>query len=199
MKDSDKAVSWPPLGMSVAECAEVLRVDRKAVLTAIAERGLPAVKIGRGFRIDYEALRAWLVQGEGNGHIGNTYHLCFAFINDKAKNTLEFYDKGDVGGALEVSVDPRDSLCMLTFWDEDGNRRQAKFEEVEPSDLSPEELGREAARLGYYVEPECEPYVGMYILGRLDSIWGEFFATHESRRAKNAGGSAAHGDKAEAD
>ena len=66
MNDSDKASapSWPPLGLTVAEAAEVLRCDRKAVLTAISEKGLPAVKIGRGFRIDYDALKAWVARGQ---------------------------------------------------------------------------------------------------------------------------------------
>lgn len=66
MKDSDKAAptSWPPLGLTVSEVAEVLRCDRKAVLTAIAEKGLPAVKIGRGWRVDYGALREWIARGQ---------------------------------------------------------------------------------------------------------------------------------------
>lgn len=66
MKDSDKAPAptWPPLGLTVAEAAEVLRCDRKAILTAISEKGLPAVKVGRGFRIDYDALKAWVARGQ---------------------------------------------------------------------------------------------------------------------------------------
>lgn len=66
MNDSDKAAptSWPPLGLTVAEAAEVLRCDRKAVLTAISDKGLPAVRMGRGFRIDYDALKAWIARGQ---------------------------------------------------------------------------------------------------------------------------------------
>ena len=69
MKDGDKASPspWPPLGLTVTEVAEVLRCDRKAVLTAIASRGLPAVKIGRGFRVDYDALKAWISRGQQDG------------------------------------------------------------------------------------------------------------------------------------
>lgn len=55
---------WGIIGMTVDEAAEALRVERRAVLAAIAERGLPAVKIGRGWRIDPDALKAWIAKGQ---------------------------------------------------------------------------------------------------------------------------------------
>lgn len=56
-------LEWEPLGMTVEETATVLRVDRKAVLNAIRKDGLPARKIGKGYRISHAALQAWLASG----------------------------------------------------------------------------------------------------------------------------------------
>ncbi len=70
MAEPDKAPRWGVIGMTVDEAAEALRVERRAVLAAIADRGLPAVKIGRGWRIDPDALRAWVAKGQQNGDEG---------------------------------------------------------------------------------------------------------------------------------
>lgn len=56
-------IEWEPIGMTVEETAKVLRVDRKAVLNAIQKSGLPARKIGKGYRISHAALQAWLASG----------------------------------------------------------------------------------------------------------------------------------------
>ncbi len=70
MAEQEKAQKWGLIGMTVDEAAEALRTDRRSVLTAIAERGLPAVKIGRGWRISPRALDEWLA-GEGWKTAGN--------------------------------------------------------------------------------------------------------------------------------
>lgn len=58
------APDWGIIGMTVEEAADALRVERRAVLAAIADKGLPAVKIGRGWRIDPDALKAWIAKGQ---------------------------------------------------------------------------------------------------------------------------------------
>lgn len=55
---------WPLLGMTVDETAAALRVDRKTVLKAIQESGLPARKVGVGWRIDHDAVKRWLASGK---------------------------------------------------------------------------------------------------------------------------------------
>ena len=54
---------WPSLGMTVEEAAEALRVDKKAIFKALQEGGLPARKVGRGYRISPAAVDAWLARG----------------------------------------------------------------------------------------------------------------------------------------
>ena len=56
-------IDWPPVGMTVDEASDVLRVDRKTILKAIREGGLPARKVGVGWRIDHDAVKAWLASG----------------------------------------------------------------------------------------------------------------------------------------
>ena len=63
MKLVEKA-DWPLVGMTVDETAAALRVDRKAVLKAIQEGGLPARKVGVGWRIDHDAVKQWLASGK---------------------------------------------------------------------------------------------------------------------------------------
>ena len=55
---------WPLVGMTVDETAAALRVDRKTVLKAIQEGGLPARKVGVGWRIDHDAVKQWLASGK---------------------------------------------------------------------------------------------------------------------------------------
>ena len=57
-------VEWGTLGMTLEECAKALRVDRKTVFAAIKEGGLPARKVGVGWRIDPDAVKAWLASGK---------------------------------------------------------------------------------------------------------------------------------------
>ena len=55
--------TWPLIGMTIEEAAEALRVDPKTVRTAIREGSLPARKVGVGWRIDPDAVKAWLASG----------------------------------------------------------------------------------------------------------------------------------------
>lgn len=55
-------INWPPIGMTVEECADALRIDRKTIFQAL-QAGLPARKVGRSWRIDPDAVRAWLATG----------------------------------------------------------------------------------------------------------------------------------------
>ena len=49
---------WPLIGMTLDEAAEALRVDRRTVQKAILDGGLPARKVGVGWRIDPEAVKS---------------------------------------------------------------------------------------------------------------------------------------------
>lgn len=56
-------IDWPAIGMTLDETAAALRVDRRTVHKAIMEQGLPARKVGVGWRIDPDAVKAWLASG----------------------------------------------------------------------------------------------------------------------------------------
>ena len=56
-------LQWDFLGMTIEETAEALRTDVNTVRILIRERGLPARKVGRGWRIDPDAVKAWLASG----------------------------------------------------------------------------------------------------------------------------------------
>ena len=71
MKESTTATT-PIIGLTVEEVAKALRTDDKTVRKLIKEQGLPARIVGRGYRIEEGALRAWLAsgshgQGAGDG------------------------------------------------------------------------------------------------------------------------------------
>ena len=56
---------WPPLiGLTVDEAAAALRCDTKTVRTLIQEGSIHARMVGRGYRIDPEALRQWIASGQ---------------------------------------------------------------------------------------------------------------------------------------
>lgn len=56
--------AWPPLiGMTVDETAAALRTDDKTVRKLIQAGSIPARIVGRGYRIDPDALRAWIASG----------------------------------------------------------------------------------------------------------------------------------------
>lgn len=53
-------IDWPHVGMTLEETAAALRVDKKTIFKAIQEQGLPARKVGVGWRISPTALENWL-------------------------------------------------------------------------------------------------------------------------------------------
>ena len=55
--------NWPIIGMTLEEAADALRVDRKTIFKAIQDGGLPARKVGVGWRIDPDAVRTWIATG----------------------------------------------------------------------------------------------------------------------------------------
>ena len=61
---SDRAPQWGFVGMTLDEAATALRVERRTVMAAIRDKGLPARKVGRSWRISPAALEAWLSAGE---------------------------------------------------------------------------------------------------------------------------------------
>ena len=63
-------IEWPLIGMTVDEAAKALRVDRKTVLKAIQD-GLPARKVGVGWRIDPEAVKRWLAESTAKAEAEN--------------------------------------------------------------------------------------------------------------------------------
>ena len=55
--------SWPLIGMTIDEAAEALRVNPKTIRMLIKEGTFPARKVGKGWRIDPEAVKQWLAEG----------------------------------------------------------------------------------------------------------------------------------------
>ena len=66
-KVKEPTAPWPTIGMTAEEAATALRVDVKTVREAIRNGGLPARLVGRGWRIDVDALKLWLASGDGKG------------------------------------------------------------------------------------------------------------------------------------
>lgn len=55
---------WPPLiGLTVDEAAAALRTDDKTIRKLIQAGEIPARIVGRGYRIDPDAIRAWMASG----------------------------------------------------------------------------------------------------------------------------------------
>lgn len=63
------AIEWPVIGMTLEECAKSLRVDPKTIRTFIKAGDFPARKVGRGYRIDPDAVKRWLDTREPKGPI----------------------------------------------------------------------------------------------------------------------------------
>ena len=56
---------WPPvIGLTVDEAAAALRTDDKTIRKLIQDGAIPARIVGRGYRLDPGALRAWVASGE---------------------------------------------------------------------------------------------------------------------------------------
>ena len=61
MSDMPKTeAGWPVVGMTLEEAAQALRVTKRTMFTLIKDRGLPARRVGKGWRIDPDALRRWI-------------------------------------------------------------------------------------------------------------------------------------------
>jgi excisionase family DNA binding protein len=54
--------SWSLIGMTLDEAAEALRVDSKTLRALIKQGDFPARKVGKGYRIDPEAVKRWLAE-----------------------------------------------------------------------------------------------------------------------------------------
>ena len=54
--------SWPLIGMTLDEAAEALRVDSKTLRSLIKQGDFPARKVGKGYRMDPEAVKRWLAE-----------------------------------------------------------------------------------------------------------------------------------------
>lgn len=52
--------SWPLIGMTLDEAAEALRVDSKTLRGLIKQGDFPARKVGKGYRVDPDAVKRWL-------------------------------------------------------------------------------------------------------------------------------------------
>lgn len=56
--------TWPIVGATLEEAAAALRVNKRTLMEHIRDRAdFPARKIGRAWRLDLDAVKAWL-----NGH-----------------------------------------------------------------------------------------------------------------------------------
>ncbi len=61
MSDLPKTeTGWPLVGMTLEEAAQALRVTKRTMFALIKEQGLPASRVGKGWRGDPEALRCWI-------------------------------------------------------------------------------------------------------------------------------------------
>ncbi|MBQ3059864.1 MAG: helix-turn-helix domain-containing protein [Desulfovibrio sp.] len=56
-------IEWPPIGMTLEETATALRVNPRTVQDMILRGDFPARKVGVGWRIDPDAVKAWLACG----------------------------------------------------------------------------------------------------------------------------------------
>ena len=57
-----ESVEWPHIGMTLEEAADALRVDHKTLRALIKEGSFPARKVGKGWRIDPDAVKKWLAE-----------------------------------------------------------------------------------------------------------------------------------------
>ena len=60
----DEYVKWPVIGMTLDEAAQALRVDSKTLRTLIKAGDFPARKVGKGYRMDWDAVKHWLANSK---------------------------------------------------------------------------------------------------------------------------------------
>ena len=58
----DEKADWPLIGMTLDEAADALRVNTKTLRMLIKEGDFPARKVGKGFRVDPDAVKSWLAK-----------------------------------------------------------------------------------------------------------------------------------------
>ncbi|MCR5259216.1 MAG: helix-turn-helix domain-containing protein [Desulfovibrio sp.] len=51
--------------MTLEEAAQALRITRRTMFTLIKEQGLPARRVGKGWRVDPDALKKWISTRDG--------------------------------------------------------------------------------------------------------------------------------------
>ena len=87
-KEITKSLCGYPTALNVKETAQILRVSTKTVYKLIAERKLPAVKVGRENRIAKSELIKYLRQGEKtSSHPGVTFTKMASNIVWTSQNT----------------------------------------------------------------------------------------------------------------
>lgn len=58
-------IEWPPIGMTLEEAAASLRVNPRTLHEFIRRGDFSARKVGVGWRIEPDAVKAWLASGRG--------------------------------------------------------------------------------------------------------------------------------------
>lgn len=124
----------------------------------------------------------------------NSFEFSLVFNNDVENNTLTVTSPSslyrEVGGALEVALDKDSGDTVLTFWDENGERKEARLD-MELADAPAEGLAEEATELGYYVEPHdpCSGFfVGLYIQEKVNEFWAAAMLETQERKARAEAG-----------
>ena len=56
-------VEWEPIGMTIQELADALRIDARTVSNLVKTAGLPGRKCGVSWRFDPDAVKQWLGSG----------------------------------------------------------------------------------------------------------------------------------------
>lgn len=63
---------WPIIGMTLAECADALRINKRTLMNLIKETDFPARKMGgKAWRIVPSAVEAWLSQRDSRVFISD--------------------------------------------------------------------------------------------------------------------------------
>ena len=65
----------PPDFLTIDECAELLRVDRKTVYAAVRDGRLPALRIGRLFRVNRGDLHRLLHTATAKAELAQRRHI----------------------------------------------------------------------------------------------------------------------------
>ena len=132
-KDS-KVVEWPAVGMTVEEVATSLRVDRKTVLEAIKTGGLPASKIGKGWRIDYDNLKNWVANGV---NISNIEDKIVNGINMNFEDVEEYqvltFDETYILESPDIISDHPLGSLTLKYYPEEINENLPEY--IDPSEF----------------------------------------------------------------